>query len=310
MANDFLTVADLVADALDLSDAQVSDLVDSAAFYSRLPVEFSSNGTVHKYSKETGAPVVGFRAENDGREYDHSVDTVVSVTLNILDFSWKVDKAVADAWRKGGPEAMIAREGFRHLKAAMFELEKQYFQGTNNDAAGFAGLNEATAWDAIADTMVIDATGTTASTGSSCWLLKLGMDDISAVMIEDSPLELGETIVTSMAGSGTGELPVYYTPGTSWAGLQIGGAYSGARIVNLTEDSGKGLTDDLIFEAIEAFPNGTPDLIVCSRRSRRQLRESRTATNVTGAPAPIPMDVGGIPVIVSEGIPNTEAILV
>jgi len=40
----------------------------------------------------------------------------------------------------------------------------------------------------------------------------------------------------------------------------------------------------------------------------KQLRDSRTATNVTGAPAPRPTEVEGIPIIVTDAIVNTEAV--
>lgn len=309
MADDFLAVADLIADALDLSDAEVSDLVNAANFFMRLPVELSSNGSTHKYAKETGAPVVGFRAPNAGRDHDHSTDTVVSVDLKMLDFSSMVDYGLAKTWRKGGAEALIAREIMRHLKSAFFELEKQIFQGTGNAAGGFAGFPDASNLDDSDDAQVINAAGTTADTGSSAYLIRLGPNAVSGVMQSDVTIDVGESIIQDVV-DGTGKhYPAYYTPGTTWAALQVGGVYDVIRIANLTEDAGKGLTDDLIFSAIEAMPNGDPDIIVCSRRSRRQLRESRTATNVTGAPAPIPDEVGGIPVIISEGIPNTEALL-
>lgn len=308
MADDLLTVADHIADALDLSGAEVTDLVDQANFLMALPVEYSSNGTVHKYTKETGAPVVGFRAENAGREFDHGSDAPVTVELKILDFSWAIDKAVADAYRKGRDVA-ISRSGFRHLKAAMFELEKQYFGGTATNAAGFVGFNQASTLNAIGADMFINAGGTTAATASSVYLVRMGADDVSSVMIEDSPLSLGETVVQNMRDATDKHFPAYYTPGSSWQAMQIGGKYSVARIGNITEDADKGLTDDLVFDALERFPGAAPSAIVMSRRSRGQLRASRTATNTTGAPAPIPTEVGGVPVMISEGISNTEALV-
>ena len=310
MADDLLTVSDLVADALDLSPAQVTDLSNAAPLFMNLPVTPSSNGTVHKYNKETGAPVVGFRAENAGREFDHSTDLVVNVTLKILDFSWMVDKAVADAWRRGGAAAKIAREGFRHLRSAFYEAEKQYIYGTGNAAAGFAGLTDNAQFNQLADAMVVNATGTTASTGSSCWLIRAGEDAISGVMIENNPIELGDTVVIDAVDGDGKHYPAYYTPGCAWVGLQIGGAYDAVRICNLTQDSGKGLTDDLIYEGLSKFPGGrVPTHILMNRRSLRQLRESRTATNATGAPAPIPREVEGIPILVLESISSTEAIV-
>lgn len=304
------TIATLVADALDLSPAQVTDLSNAAPFFMALPVTDSSNGTAHKYSKETGAPVVGFRAENAGREFSRSTDTVVTVNLKILDFSWLVDKAVADAWRKGGAAAKIAREGFRHLRQAFFEAEKQYIYGTGNAAAGFAGLVDNAQYNQLSDAMVLNATGTTAATGSSCWLIRAGEDAISGVMIPGNPIELGETVVID-ALDGTGKhFPAYYTPGCAWVGLQVAGAFDAVRICNLTNDSGKGLTDNLIYEAMSLFPGERrPTHILMNRRSRRQLRQSRTATNATGAPAPLPMEVDGVPILTLESILSTEALV-
>jgi len=309
VANDFYTVADAVADALDLSPEEISDLIDEAAFMMALPMIESSNGETHKYAKETGAPVVGFRAENAGRDFDSSADTVVSVLLKILDFSWMVDKAVADRWRKG-KENFISREGFRHLKAAMFALESQYFQGTGADAAGFAGFPDATGLDALADTMVINSGGTAADAVTSCYLIRLGQDAVGGVMIPDSPFELGDTIVQNFVDGSSKNLPVYYTPGCTWAGLQIGGAYDVARICNIDPTGATGtFDDDKVIEAIESFPKGEPSVIVMNRSARKLLRESRTATNTTGAPAPRPTEVEGIPILKTEALINTEALV-
>lgn len=309
MADDLFVLADFVGDALDLSPAQVTDLSNSAPFLMALPMVPSSNGTNHKYVKETGAPVVGFRAINAGRELDSSADTVVSIDLKVLDFSWAVDYALAKAWRRGGAPALIAREGLRHLKAAFYEFEKQIFYGTGNDAGGFAGLLDNAQFDALADTMVVNAGGTTASTGSSVWLVTANENAMCSVMREGNPIELGETVVIDMLDGSSKHFPAYYTPGSAWCGLQIGGAYDIVRIANLTEDSGKGLTDDLIYTALSKFPGGrVPTHIVMNRRSLRQLRESRTATNATGAPAPIPREVEGIPILVTEAISSTEAL--
>jgi hypothetical protein len=309
MPDDLYVLADFVGDALDLSPAQVTDLSNAAPLLMSLPMVSSSNGTNHKYVKETGAPVVGFRALNAGRELDHSVDTVVSLDLKVLDFSWAVDYALAKAWRKGGAPALIAREGLRHLKAAFFEYEKQIIYGVGNQAGGFAGLLDNPQFDALADEMVVNATGTTAATASSVWLITAGENAMCSVMREGNPIELGETVVVDML-DGTGKhFPAYYTPGSAWCGLQIGGAYDIVRIANLTADVGKGLTDDLIYTALSRFPGGrSPTHIVMNRRSLSQLRKSRTATNATGTPAPIPREVEGIPILVTEAISSTEAL--
>lgn len=312
MAYDPLAMADLVADALDLSNAEVTDLVQAVPFLNLLPMEMSSNGETHKYSKETGAPVVGFRAPNVGRDEDSSTDTVVTVTLKILDFSWSVDKAVADIWRKGGASALIAREGLRHIKAALVAFEKQLIYGATalGDASGFTGMIQATTVDALADALTINAAGTTADTASSCWAVRVGPNDLTGVVNGDGAISLGETVTQRMISSGSLAYPAYYTPGCTWLGMQVGSIYSMGRIVNLTEDSGKGLTDDLIASLLSEFPTGKePTHLLMNRRSLAQLRDSRTATNSTGAPAPFPTEAFGVPIVKVESIVNTEPLV-
>src|SRR4051812_4420156 len=101
MADDLHAIADLIGDAFDISDIEVSDLLKASPFIAALPMTPSSNGTTHKYVKETGVPVVGFRAPNAGLDLDSSDDTSVSISLKALDFSWMVDVLVAEAWRRG-----------------------------------------------------------------------------------------------------------------------------------------------------------------------------------------------------------------
>ena len=51
----------------------------------------------------------------------------------------------------------------------------------------------------------------------------------------------------------------------------------------------------------------TPDHLFMTKRSQRQLQDSRTATNATGAPAPLPDFVcGNVPVEVTDSIISTE----
>lgn len=305
------TIADNVADALDLSPAQVTDLLNGAPLVARLPAEESSNGTTHKYSKETGAPVVGFRAENQGRDFSKDEDTIVTLDLKIMDYSWGADKAVAEAWRKGR-EAYIARKGLRHIRQSLFAYEQQIFYGTvHGSADGCLGLADNAGLNSTGDEMVVNVAGTTVGGASSVWLLRIGEDAMQAVYKGDGPMmELGETIVQDMIDGQGRHLPMYYTPGCTWLGLQIGGARDVARICNLTEENNKTLTDDFIATAIAKFPSAfQPNLIVMNRRSLNQLRDSRTATNATGAPAPFPTEAFGIEIVSTDAISNTETLL-
>jgi len=312
MADSFLTLSDVLQiNDQNLADLNVSDLLDDAPLIARMAAIEASNGTEHKYLKQTGAPVVGFRAPNTGRENSKSTDTLVTISLKILDASFAVDKALADSHSRG-PEALVAREARRHLRASFAHAEKQLIYGTGNEADGFTALADNAGLNGLADAMVIGAGGTTAGTGSSIWLIRTNdTGDAAMVAGNDGQIEIGDTVVQAIEDTvNGGRFTGYYTPIEGWLGMQIGSAYSVARIANITEDAGKGATDDLIYKALELFPAARqPNLIAMSRRSLRQLRESRTATNATGAPAPRPTDVEGIPIVVTDAITNTEALL-
>ena len=70
--------------------------------------------------------------------------------------------------------------------------------------------------------------------------------------------------------------------------------HSAVRIKNLGTNIGKGMTDDLAFEALAKFPAGVaPDYCFMNRRALEQLRRSRTkVTSPTGVPT-LPDNVAG-----------------
>ncbi|HEY4260382.1 MAG TPA: hypothetical protein VGM98_09485, partial [Schlesneria sp.] len=94
MADTFASLADIVKlNDMNRSDIDVTDLLQDAPFLAALAAAEASNGTNHSYLKETGAPVVGFRAPNAGRFNSTDADTNVQIALQILDGSFSVDKA-------------------------------------------------------------------------------------------------------------------------------------------------------------------------------------------------------------------------
>lgn len=314
MADSFMTLADLVKlNDQNLSDIEVTDLLQAAPFLAALAAVVASNGTNHSYLKETGAPVVGFRAVNAGRFNTTDTDTKVEIALQILDASFTVDKALADAYAKGGAPAYLARRGMRALKAAFQGAEKQLFYGTGNDADGFVGMGEASTVDALADVdHVVNAGGTTVGGASSVWAIYTADDDSGVCVVtgQDGQIEIGDSVVIKAQDGAGKSYPAYFTPISGWLGLQVGGIYDMARIVNLTAQDGHGLDDDLLSQLVELFPSDKqPKMLVMNRQSRGQLQRSRTATTATGATAPIPKDYDGIPIICTDQLSKTEALV-
>ena len=308
MADDLFTIADFAAAALDVEQTELSDIKNNATFTNILPIDDTSTGEqVHKYRKYTQEPDVGFRTENDGREYDHSVDEVVTVVTEILDFSWAVDQAVADAYPRGR-EQLIAMEGARHLAAALFKLEKQILNGTGalGDAAGFSGFPNQTQLASLGE-MCLSGGSAAAGAVSSCYTVRVGRDDVKLVTPMSRGVNLGETTVIERQGT-TGWYPAYYTPASLFIGCQMGGLYSVGRIANL--DAANPLTDDLLAQSRSTFRAGyKPQYFVANSDVLEGLRGTRTATNVTGAPAPIIDNSFSMMAVETDGLFNTETVV-
>jgi len=303
----------------NLADLNVTDLLEEAPLLKVLNAQPASQKTVHYYLKQTVASDAGFRAELAGRAKTNSQDEKVTVTLKILDGSFSTDLALADAY-KGGRDAWLQLELMRTLKQAMFVVERQMIYGTQTRtggsylglAAGFTGLADSTDLDQLADDMVVPATtaGAGADSQTSVWLIRNTPDDVSVIVGNDGKIIVEEdpAIIekTPDGDTETETYPALYVPVTGYVGCQLGGKYSAARICNIQT----ALTDDDIYEGLSLFPAGKqPNLIVMSRKALKLLRQSRTATSSTGAPAPRPPDVDGIPIIVTDAVSDTEPVI-
>lgn len=314
MAEVINTLAGLVQlNDLNNADINVSDLLQDAPLVASLEAVAASNGTNHKYLKETVAEGVAFRDVNSGVTNANSQDEQITAALKILDAGFSVDKAIADGY-KDGAEAYLEKRVMRKLAAAIASAEGQLIYGTGNDSDGFTGLIENSALDALADGMVYGGGGTTADEQTSVYLIRTGEDDTAVVAGNDGLIEASEPYLVEKVedpGTTNAVYDAYRVAVLGWLGLQYGSAFSVARVANLhASDSGATCTDAKIYEALSLFPaNRQPNLIAMNRQSLKQLRASRTATNATGAPAPRPTEVEGIPIVVTDSIVNTEAVV-
>lgn len=301
-----LNGSDKVAGLIEESQAahpEISGIIGGAAI-PNVGWGRTIRGTQYKTLIRTGLPTVAFRNVNEGASASGSTFENRLVETFVLNPRFEVDKAVADAYEDGW-EAFLALEASGQMEAAMRLLASQFYYGRAGDAKGHPGLIDS--YDAT--NYVVDAGGTTATTGSSVWLVKFGPQDVAWVFGQDGGLSIDDVRVESITDGSSNRYTAYVQELLAYVGVQVGSVNSVCRIKKLTADSGKGLTDDLIYDALSKFPAGiVPDAIFMSRRSQKQLRESRTATNATGAPAPIPREVEGIPIAVTDAISNTEAL--
>jgi hypothetical protein len=320
MADTLTTLAELILfNSQDVNPADISDILNGAPALALMHAMQSSNGTLHKYNKETTAPVVGFRAVNDGADYTAGSSTQISVTLKYLDAKVIEDAAECKAHR-GGAEAWMDHRTKRQLRQALFTLEKQIWYGTvHGDASGFSGIANDANYNSAGDGQVVNATGTTAATGSSVFLLASTPDDAGFALVGagdagvSSPninFTVSETFRSVVPGANGKSMTALVRDAGAHLGVQVGSKYAIVRIANLTADSGKGLTDALLEDAMALFPSGLQPTMICmSRRSRKQLRKSRTTYSPTGSPAPNPIDFDGVPLVVTDSIIDTETLL-
>lgn len=308
MADALVTLADMVLlNDVSVVDRGATDIFNDAPVLAALMAELASHGTDHKYLKETGAPTVGFRAVNVGRDHGKPTDIWVTEALKVLDACFDIDCKLADS-NPRGVDYVMARQARRHLRAAFAAAELQIFNGTGADAAGFSGLKDNAGLNGLADAMV--ANGGASGTGvfSDVWMLRSTPDltDVAVIIGNDGGIEIQPYVRQQVEDADGKKYPAFYQQIDGWIGMQIGGAKSVGRLCNINHANGATtnlLTDDKLSELFEKFDETAPPThIVMNKRSRKQLQQSRTATNGTGAPAPWPTEWEGIPIISSKSV--------
>jgi len=296
---------------LNGSDA-VAGLIDEAA-KAHPEVLIAPSRTIkglnYKTLVRTAVPTgSSFRSANEGVANVKGTYENRLVETYIFNPRWQCDKAIADRYEDGA-EAFISLEASAILEGAMQDICKQFYYGTNatfGNADGFPGLLQA--YDST--NMVVDAGGTSDSTASSVWAVKFSPKDLTWVWGNAGEMTMEDPRLESVLDSGgSNSYTAYIQELLAYPGLQVGNIMTVARIKKITAESGKTLTDDMISDLLSKFPAGiVPDALFMSRRSLKQLQQSRTATNATGAPAPFPSEAFGVPIAVTDAISEVETL--
>ena len=257
----------------------------------------------------TADPTVAFRDTTEERTWQAATLGTKRIQCKYLDASWMLQCAIAEQsdW---GKETAIAIQQQAHFRAALKKIAVQTWYGTGADAKGFNGLKAIIGAVNNADTddgtMAINAGGASGSNGSSVFAVRTGIDSIQYAWGSEGQLTEGD-IQKQIVGTATKGAWYYVQELGGWVGLQVTSRNAAAMITGLTPTVG--LTDNLLYSLLGKFPAGEgPDAIFMNRRSLEQLRRSRTATNATGAPAPIPTEIEGVRIIATDAISSTETI--
>jgi hypothetical protein len=302
-----ITSADVIA--INSSEEIVGIISEIAKSIPEL--DFFAASPVPKISYDTlvctALPTAGFRAINSGRTRTSGVYVNRTVACKYLDASWDADNAALSGINWGDPVRQLQSD---HLLAAFKAWQRQVYDGTLANADGFPGM--ASLFPYADSEGVVDATGSSAGTGSSIYLVRTGIQDVCVPWGKEGRIEEGEIFQTQLYD---GEGKPYLGKAQKiegWAGLQITNAKSIVRIANITADSGHDATDALVTRAIVLFAQRygiMPDGCFMSYRSWGQIQSHRTATTPTGQEAPLPENVQKVQIHPTLGITDTETLL-
>ena len=276
----------------------------------------SVRGTSFMTVKRTGMPTAGFRAANAGIAASKSTFAKQLVECFILSSNVNVDKAVAQAYEDGAA-ALEMIEAAGVMKAAMRTVGSQIWYGTSADASGFGGIKTFTPKSDA--TMCLSSGGSDAGVQSSVFAVKFGPQDAQLILGNEASFDLSPFRDENFLDANNLPVPGRVANLTAWVGLALNNVNCVKRLCNVGADTETGdtLTDAKLADLLDLFPSGyTPDAILMSRRSRKQLQKSRTVTLMgqgTAKPnqqniAPLPTEYEGVKIIATDSIVNTEAV--
>lgn len=273
-------------------------------------------GTSYYTSTRTGRPTVAFRDLNEGVTPSKSTFVKKLVECFILSARVEADAAHAQTLEEGPAYwEMIEAKGV--MIQALLEVASQIWYGITTDAKGFPGVKASTPFGGAT---TVNSGGSDANVQSSLYAVKFGVQDVTLIGGNSSPVLLSEFRSETIYDAADLPFPGRVADLMGWIGMQIGNVNAVGRICNIGQDSETGdlLTDAKIATLLALFPIGyRPDALFASRRSIAQLQRSRTFTvfaGGSGTPASIEM-VGdlpdsafGIPLYASDSILNTDAV--
>lgn len=300
-------------------------------------------GTQYK-TCHRGLPTVGFRQPNNGSDTVKGTYRQELRECALIDAQMQSDTAVVKSEGAGsGPEGsvgdVLVDEAQGVIMATYITIGSQVYYGTAADANGFIGLNTLMPNLNAAknnNPAVVGAGGTTASVQSSVYLIWENIKGTHFIFGNNEGLAmLPEWRIQQVNGANGKPLTAYVNNLQGWIGFSVNHPNSVGRIANINKGTDtKPLTDDLVAQLLSVIPlqmraeilsnlnTGGPNKwgpglkLLMNPIVAYGLQASRT--KVTGvreedaaAPQPsLPTQSNGIPIVLTDSITNTEAVLV
>lgn len=295
----------------DTAVGLVEEVVTYAPELQTLPVRPIA-GTSFKTTVRTGYPTAAFRAANEGLAIQKSTYEQKLQECFYIDTQLKVDKAVADADDMSLGD-YLAQEAAGAMQGTGIAIGSQFYYGTSSDAKGFTGL--LANYDST--NMLVDATGGASST--SVYFVWENIKGVHLVAGRNAAIDFGfagEWPVQQVLDGSSNSYMAYVNNVSGYIGLAFGNKYSVCRIREIT--AGAPLTDALGAQALSKFPvyirNSGQLRCFMNRTAAYLLQLSRSSVGYTtagptgmGAFAPLPTEICGVPITITDSLVNTEA---
>lgn len=260
-------------------------------------------GLAYAYDREESLPGVNFRKINGSYTPGFGIVNRLVEVLKPFGCESDCDRALVDAYGEGER----TRRAKMDLKAMMAHYLQTMFYGNSPNSRAGTEFDDVDGFDGIqarcGASQIIDAGGSSGSDGSSVFALRFGDDGVaglqtkSAVDVED----LG--ILESK--------PAFRLRVEHIAGLGLFTGKCVGWIKDLTATTNTLTCDDM--DELMDLIDGDPDVIVMSKRSRRQLKKNaRSQGIVMGTTYDLlgqkMSGWGDVPIVVSDAIIDTETV--
>ena len=262
--------------------------------------------TIYKTRVRTGLPTVGFRDVNTGTPYTKQTTENRVVSCQLMNPRWGADKGLNGFDQNLREE--LAENAEAHLMAAFQQIGKSFYYGKRTTYGGsaksFPGL-----LDAVTSDFVVDATGSTADEASSVWVICMGRQDVRWVLGNDGQFEITPVQERDATDDDGNPYTILMQELFAHVGVQVASTQSVARIKNLTAQTGKGLTTQLLRSAFTSLANvgKFPTAVMMSPRSYEQYENHLESLSVVPSEAG-KMGFRGVPFVMTNSISDVEAI--
>lgn len=280
----------------------IDETIEQAREMERIPAE-TILGSSMELSVLKTLPTAAFRNANEGTARSKAAFENKIFQTHIIDHQVAVDKQIVDGAKD--PARLLNTHARAAMKSILKHASSQFWYGDGNDAKGFPGM---IAQHDTSSTHNSDVTGTTNK--SSVWMLQVGAENLHFIFGNDQTIMMSEDWKEETVYDDNNNPYQAYTNWiTGRIGCRLANKNAAVRIKNIGTGAGKKLTDSFLYAGLQLCEElgMQPNLIVGNPRSFYQLRDSRTATNSDGRPAPLPRDWEGIPLLSTINITTSES---